>query len=70
MVAGKLLSELRNFPHIDTAITESQKYNTLNGELHRVCRRESRARTFKKRIVKYSKKLIKEGYDPKKVLGR
>jgi hypothetical protein len=67
MVAGKLLSELRNFPHIDTAITESQKYSTLNGELHRVCRRESRARTFKKRIVKYSKKLIKEGYDPKKV---
>ena len=66
-VAGKLLSELRNSPHTDTAIAESQKYNTLSGELHRVCRRESRAHTFKIRIAKCSKKLIKEGCDSKKV---
>ena len=63
-VAGKLLSELRYFPHIDTSITESQKYSTPNGELRRVVNASQGPARSKKRIVKFSKKLIMEGYDP------
>jgi hypothetical protein len=67
---GKRLSELRNFPHVDTALSDSCKLAVITSQLHRFNRRTDDGANFVKITVHLAQKMIVEGYRKEDVIRK
>jgi hypothetical protein len=67
-VNDKPLSDMRNFPHVDTMLTMACKLGVITSQMFRFNRRCFTAKDFIKETVTYCRKLVREGYEKKKVL--
>ena len=56
------LSELRNFPHVETALSEACKIGVVTSQLHRFNRRTDDQKNFVRVVVHFAQKMIMEGY--------
>jgi hypothetical protein len=69
-VGDKVMSDLRNFPHLDTLLARTCKLGVVTSQMHRFNRRCFYARDFINETVAYCKKLIREGYSKPEVLAQ
>ena len=67
-VGGIKLATLRNFPHVETALTASCKINVLTSQLFRYNRRTQICDDFIQSTVKLVNKMVAEGYSAKKLV--
>jgi hypothetical protein len=70
IVNGVRLSKLRNFPHIESTLADMCKYGVMTSQLHRFARRFTKASLFQKEVLKLANKMIKEGYEPSKLIQK
>ena len=69
-VGDKVMSDLRNFPHLDTLLARTCKLGVVTSQMHRFNRRCFYARDFINETVAYCRKLIREGYSKPEVLAQ
>jgi hypothetical protein len=65
---GSKLSELRNFPHVDSKLADMCKYGVMASQLNRFARRFTSVTMFQNEVVELAKKMIKAGYVPSKLI--
>jgi hypothetical protein len=70
VVNGTRLSDLRNFPHIVTALSVSSKYSVFTSQMNRFARRFTSALKFIDRVVEMATKMINSGYEKVRIINR
>ena len=68
-VNGEKLSEMRTFPHIDTCLPTTTKYGVLGAQLFRLGERSSFGIDFMDNVCNQIIKMIRFGYNAKKLLA-
>ena len=69
-VGDKVISDLRNFPHLDILLARTCKLGVVTSQMHRFNRRCFYAQDFINETVAYCRKLIREGYSKPEVLAQ
>jgi len=67
-VMGVPMSTFRNFPHINTYLTN--KYSLVTSELCRFSKVFKERFEFAKRVVRFANKLIKGGYNKRRIIQK
>ena len=68
-VNGEKLSEMRTFPHIDTCLPTTTKYGVLGAQMFRFGERSSFGINFMDNVCNQIIKMIRFGYNAKKLLA-
>jgi hypothetical protein len=69
-VGEERMSDLRNFPHIMTLLSDTCKYSVVTSQMHRFNRRCFYAYDFINETVAYCRKLIEAGYNKLEVIAK
>ena len=69
-VDGVRLSDLRNFPHIETKLSGTVKYGIVTSGLYRFAMINKMASDFIREAARMVKKMIQAGYDKAKVMDK
>ena len=69
-VDGVRLSDLRNFPHIETKLSDTVKYGIVTSGLYRFAMINKMAFDFIREAARMVKKMIQAGYDKAKVMDK
>ena len=68
-VSGKRVSELPNFPNINSNLAQSCKYGVLSSQLYRFARRNTKATEVIKNTIHLCKKMMRDGYNKDLIKG-
>ena len=69
-VDGVRLSDLCNFPHIETKLSDTVKYGIVTSGLYRFAMINKMAFDFIREAARMVKKMIQAGYDKAKVMDK
>ena len=69
-VGGIPLSDMRNFPHIDTKLTDMVKYGVVTSNMYRFAYVNKLASNFIVEVVQMIKKMIRAGYNKAKLIDK